>query len=111
MSDFLAFMDIAIQPDSPTGVYNIASGEAHSIKEIFDLVTDYLGLGRKEVPVVPPAADDVPVVSLDARETLKAFGWQARVGFAETINRQLAWYDKHGISDVFSHLKAPTQTK
>ena len=111
MSDFLAFMDIAIQPDSPTGVYNIASGEAHSIKEIFDLVTDYLGLGSKEVPVVPPAADDVPVVSLDASETLKAFGWQARVGFAETIKRQLAWYDRYGISDVFSHLKAPTQTK
>lgn len=111
MSDFLAFMDIAIQPDAPTGVYNIASGEAHSIKEIFDLVTDYLGLGSKEVPVVPPAADDVPVVSLDASETLKAFGWQARVGFAETIKRQLAWYDRYGISDVFSHLKVPTQTK
>jgi nucleoside-diphosphate-sugar epimerase len=111
MSDFLAFMDIAIQPDAPTGVYNIASGEAHSIKEIFDLVAEYLGLGNVEVPVVPPAADDVPVVSLDASETLKAFGWQARVGFAETIKRQLAWYDKYGISDVFSHLKAPTQTK
>lgn len=111
MSDFLAFMDIAIQPDAPTGVYNIASGEAHSIKEIFDLVTDFLGLGSKEVPVVPPAADDVPVVSLDASETLKAFGWQARVGFAETIKRQLAWYDRYGISDVFSHLKAPTQAK
>ncbi len=111
MSDFLAFMDIAIQRDAPTGVYNIASGEAHSIKEIFDLVTDYLGLGSKEVPVVPPAADDVPVVSLDASETLKAFGWQARVGFPETIKRQLAWYDRYGISDVFSHLKAPTQTK
>lgn len=111
MSDFLAFMDVAIQPDAPTGVYNIASGEAHSIKEIFDLVTDYLGLGGREVPVVPPAADDVPVVSLDASETLKAFGWQARVGFAETIRRQLDWYEKYGISDVFSHLKAPTQTK
>ncbi|MQM29916.1 MAG: nucleotide sugar epimerase [Candidatus Accumulibacter phosphatis] len=111
MSDFLAFMDLAIKADAPTGVYNLASGEAHSIKEIFDLVTDYLGLGSKEVPVVPPAADDVPVVSLDASETFKAFGWQAKVGFAETIRRQLAWYDKYGISDVFSHLKAPTQAK
>ena len=111
MSDFLAFMDLAIKEDAPTGVFNIASGEAHSIKEIFDLVADYLGLGAKEVPVVPPAADDVPVVSLDASETLKAFGWQAKVGFAETIKRQLAWYDKYGISDVFSHLKAPKQTK
>jgi len=111
MSDFLAFMDLAIKADAPTGVYNLASGEAHSIKEIFDLVTDYLGLGSKEVPVVPPAADDVPVVSLDASETFKAFGWQAKVGFAETIRRQLAWYDKYGISDVFSHLKAPTRVK
>jgi UDP-glucose 4-epimerase len=109
MSDFLAFMDMAIKVDAPTGVFNIASGEAHSIKEIFDLVTDYLGLGAKEVPIVPPAADDVPVVSLDTSETLRAFGWKAQVGFAETIRRQLAWYDQYGITDVFSHLKkAPT---
>lgn len=105
MSDFLAFMDIAIQADAPTGVFNVSSGEAHSIKEIFDLVTDYLGMGPKEVPIVPPAADDVPVVSLDASDTLRAFGWRAQVGFADTIRRQLAWYDQYGISDVFSHLK------
>lgn len=107
MSDFLTFMDIAIQPDAPTGTFNLASGEAHSIKEIFDIVTDYLGLGVKEVPVVPAAADDVPVVSLDATVTTNAFGWKARVSFVETIRRQLAWYDQHGVTDVFSHLKSP----
>jgi UDP-glucose 4-epimerase len=107
MSDFLSFMDLAITENAPVGVFNLASGEAHSIKEIFDLVTDYLGLGPKEVPIVPAAADDVPVVSLDAEETLRAFGWKAQVGFADTIRRQLAWYDKHGVTDVFSHLKVP----
>lgn len=106
MSDFLAFMDLAITDDAPTGVFNVASGEAHSIKEIFDLVTDYLSLSVNDVPVVPPAADDVPIVSLDATETLKAFGWKAQVDFSETIRRQLQWYDKHGISDVYSHLKS-----
>lgn len=111
MSDFLAYMDIAIKLDAPTGVFNVASGEAHSIKEIFDLVVDYLGLSTKDVPVVPPAADDVPVVSLDPADTLRAFSWQAKIGFAETIKRQLAWYDKYGITDVFSHLKAPAPTK
>lgn len=111
MSDFLAFMDMAIKPDAPTGVFNVSTGEAHSIKEIFDLVVAYLGLPEREVPVVPPAADDVPVVSLDASETNKAFGWQANVSFADTIHRQLAWYDKYGISDVFSHLKAPVMEK
>lgn len=108
ISDFLAFMDIAIMSDAPTGVFNLASGEAHSIKEIFDIVTNFLGLGVKEVPVVPPAADDVPVVSLDASETTSAFGWKAEIAFADTIRRQLAWYDKHGVTDVFSHLKSPT---
>lgn len=106
MSDFLKFMDIAIQPQAATGVFNIASGEAHSIKEIFDLVTEYLGMGQQEVPVKPVGDDDVPVVSLDASETTKAFGWAAQVSFKETINRQLAWYDQYGISDVFSHLKS-----
>jgi len=106
MSDFLKFMDIAIQPQAATGVFNVASGEAHSIKEIFDLVTDYLGMGQQEVPVKPVGDDDVPVVSLDASETTKAFGWAAQVSFKETIHRQLAWYDQYGISDVFSHLKS-----
>jgi len=108
MSDFLHFMDLAINTNAPTGVFNLASGEAHSIKEIFDIVTDYLGLGKKDVPVVPPAADDVPVVSLDASETTEAFGWKASIGFDDTIRRQLAWYDKYGVTDVFSHLKSPS---
>jgi nucleoside-diphosphate-sugar epimerase len=111
MSDFIAFMDLAIQEDAPIGVFNISSGEAHTIKEIFDIVTDYLGLGRKEVPITPPAADDVPVVSLDASETTKAFGWQPKISFVETVKRQMAWYDQYGITDVYSHLKAPTTAK
>jgi UDP-glucose 4-epimerase len=106
MSDFLAFMDLAIQPQAATGVFNIASGEAHSIKEIFDQVTQYLKLGAQAVPIVPVGNDDVPVVSLDPSETAKAFGWKAQVSFNETIRRQLAWYDQYGISDVFSHLKS-----
>lgn len=106
MIDFLSFMDLAIKPGAPTGVFNVASGEAHSIKEIFDLVADYLGLGRIEVPIVPPEADDVPIVSLDASETQRIFGWCTQVSFTDTIRRQLTWYEKHGVTDVFSHLRS-----
>ncbi len=65
ISDFFSFMDLAIKADAPTGVFNLASGEAHSIKEIFDIITNYLGLVSHDAPIVPPAIDDVPVVSLD----------------------------------------------
>jgi len=69
-------MDIAINADAPTGIFNVASGEAHSIKEIFDLVADYLCLGPEGSACrTPLPADDVPIVSLDATETLRVFGW------------------------------------
>lgn len=105
MEDFLAAVDAVRAFDAPTGVFNVSSGEAHTIREIFDLVVSHLGLPPRDVPVVPPAADDVPVVSLDPVETERQFGWKARVSFPEAIRRQLAWYDRHGVTDVYSHLK------
>lgn len=111
MSDFLAFMDLAINKNAPTGLFNISSGEAHSIKEIFDIVSRYLDLPITDVPITPVGLDDVPVVSLDASDTFRVFGWKAKIGFEDTINRQLDWYKTYGITDVYSHLKVPAQTK
>jgi len=45
---------------------------------------------------------------LNSSETEAAFGWKARHSFREAIKRQLAWYDQHGVTDVFSHLKSAT---
>jgi UDP-glucose 4-epimerase len=107
MADFLAFMDLAIKPDAPVGVFNVASGEAHTIREIFDQVVDHLGLGRIDVPTVPPEEDDVQIVVLDPSLSESQLGWKARISFVETIKRQLQWYDRHGVSEVYSHLKTP----
>jgi UDP-glucose 4-epimerase len=109
MSDFLALMDLAIAPDAPTGVFNVSTGEGHSIKDVFDAVAGYLRLTPAPPPIVPVGPDDVPAVVLDATETERAFGWRAKVGFTDTIRRQLEWYDRHGVTDVYSHLAAPRQ--
>lgn len=111
MSDFLSFMDLVIKKNAPTGLFNVSTGEAHSIKEIFDIVSKYLSLPLIDVPIVECGQDDVPKVMLDPTETFKAFGWKAEVGFEQTIRRQLDWYEKYGITDVFSHLKVPEQNK
>lgn len=107
ISDFLSLMDLAIQLHAPTGPFNVSTGEGHTIKEIFDLVTAHLGLGHVEVPLVQPGEDDVPAMVLDSSATELAFGWKAKVPFRETIQRQLSWYDSYGVSDVHSHLTAP----
>jgi len=105
MEDFLHFMDLAIKESAPTGVFNLGTGEAHSVKEIYEIVREHLGLAPDNVRVEPVGADDVAVMMLDSSETEMAFGWKARHSFRDTIKRQLAWYDQHGVTDVFSHLK------
>jgi len=37
-------------------------------------------------------------------------GWEAKVGFHDTIRNMLAWYDGHGVSAIYSHLK-PAQAE
>ena len=44
MSDFFAVVDIAMAEDAPTGIFNVASGLAHSIKEIYDIVRQHVGI-------------------------------------------------------------------
>ena len=108
MRDFLSLMDKAIADGAPTGVFNVSTGEGHSISDVFDLVAEHLGITpAAPVPVVPIGPDDVREVVLDPAATEQAFGWTAKVGFADTIRHQLQWYDQHGVTDVFTHLAAP----
>jgi UDP-glucose 4-epimerase len=108
MEDFLEIMDLVLRADAPTGLFNVSTGEGHTIKEVFDAVAAYLGVSLAEpVPVVPCGPDDVPAVVLDPARTAEVLGWRARIGFAETIERMLRWYDAHGVSAIYSHLQAP----
>lgn len=108
MGDFLDLMALVMEESAPSGIFNVSTGEGHTIKEIFDIVADHLGVTLDQpVPVVPPGADDVPAVVLDPRETEAKLGWRARRGFDETIRTMLRWYDEHGINAIYSHLKEP----
>ena len=106
MEDFLQFMDLAIRENTPRGVFNLGTGEAHSVKEIYDLVRQHLGLPPDDVRIVPVGPDDVPVMALDPSKTREAFGWNPKHSFQQAVRRQLEWYDRHGVTDVYSHLKA-----
>lgn len=108
MDDFFDVMDLVMADGAPTGVFNVSTGTGHTIKEIFDIVVDHLGIVLTEpVPEVEPGADDVPAVVLDPSATMAALDWKPRYTFEQTIRRMLAWYDAHGVTAIYSHLKAP----
>lgn len=107
IKDFLSLMDQLLLNNAPTGVFNVSTGDGHSILDVFHTVADYLSIPAPEVPVVPVGADDVANVVLDPSTTELAFGWKAQIGFRDIIFNQLKWYDEYGINDIFSHLVAP----
>jgi nucleoside-diphosphate-sugar epimerase len=107
MEDFLTLMDKVIETDAPTGVFNVSTGVGASIKDVFDAVAKYLKINPPEVPILPVGDDDVQSVILDPSVTETTFRWKASYDFEATINRQLEWYDKYGVTDIFSHLSVP----
>jgi UDP-glucose 4-epimerase len=108
MDDFFAVMDIVLDERAPSGIFNVSTGTGHTIKEIFDIVVDHLSITLKEpVPEVDPGADDVPAVVLDPSLTISTLKWQPRYSFEQTMRRMLSWYDRNGVTAIYSHLKAP----
>jgi nucleoside-diphosphate-sugar epimerase len=106
ISDFLALMRIILRADAPTGIFNVSTGVGHTIADVFDTIAACLGITLPEpVPVMPPAADDVPAVVLDPSRTRAALGWRAELGLSESIARMVRWYDTHGVPVIHSHLR------
>ena len=109
MSDFLTLMDLVLCKSAPTGTFNVSTGIGHSILDIYHRVCKYLGKSSLEVPITPVSEDDVQSVVLDPKATEVMFGWKAKIGFNQMIDRQLKWYDKHGVKEVYSHLEIVDQ--
>ncbi|MEM8744930.1 MAG: NAD-dependent epimerase/dehydratase family protein, partial [Pseudomonadota bacterium] len=108
IDDFFALMDAVMAESAATGVYNAGPGVGHSIKDVFDAVVAYLGIELEDsVEVRPVGDDDIPEVVLDPSVTEKNFGWRAQVSFEASVEKMLRWYDAHGVSAIYSHLKPP----
>lgn len=107
MSDFLAFMDLAMDENAPTGVYNLGPGVGHSIRDVLVAVAAAIQVPvPSPIDVRPVESDDVETVVLDPAKTERAFGWRHKVTFAEAITKMVRWYDQFGVSAIHTHLKA-----
>lgn len=108
MADFLGFMDKAIAEDAAVGIYNLGPGVGHSIKDVLAAVAAATGIAMPpQVDVRPVGSDDVETVVLDPVKTQRDFSWKHTTSFEQAIARMVAWYDKHGVSAIYTHLAAP----
>ena len=111
ISDFFTLIDKVLVVGAPTGLFNVSTGQGHSILTLYKTVCEYLKIDAVDVPIIPVGQDDVKDVVLDPIKTTDAFEWKAAVSFKETIFNQLTWYEKYGVNEIFSHLAPPGEIK
>jgi nucleoside-diphosphate-sugar epimerase len=105
MSDFISAVDLAMAKTGVVGTFNVATGRGRSIKDIYDLVREHLGLApNPAVKIVPVGSDDVREVVPDPSSAVEMLGWTPKVDFRTTMQRMLEWYDAHGVTEIHSHL-------
>ena len=74
--------------DAPAGVFNIGSGQGHSVNQLLTAIEDLLG---KPVPrrYVEGRRFDVPVNVLDTTLAARTLGWRPRVRFRDGLEKTL----------------------
>jgi len=88
------------------GAYHLSSGADYAIKELYEAVVQAMRLNdAPDVEVRPRAADDAPTILLDPSRTAKDFGWSVKTPLVEGVRRAIAYYEKFGVQETYTHLK------
>jgi len=92
-----AIWRVATTPQTQ-GIFNLGSGEAHSIRSIVerirDLIDPSLPLGFGEVPYRP---DQVMHLQADISRLRQATGWSRQVSLDEGLQRTVEWYQENRV--------------
>jgi UDP-glucose 4-epimerase len=106
VEDLIEVVDAALK-GTGEGHYHVSSGSDHSIKEMFDAVTDAMGIELDdEVEVRPRTEDDAPSILLDPSRTEQDFGWKAKVPLSEGVAKAIEYYRAEGVGETYTHLRA-----
>ena len=108
VDDLVAVVMQAIDGAGRCGPYHVSSGSDYSIEELFDATVGALGIElEEEVEVRQRSPDDVYTILIDPSKTHEDFDWRTSTPLADGVKRAIEWYRVHGVTQTFTHLKAP----
>ncbi len=112
VNDLVDVVMMALDGRGRRGVYHVSSGSDYSIKELFDATVKALGIRLdRPVEVRERNPDDVFTILIDPSETNRDFGWKTSTPLETGVARAIAWYQAHGITQTFTHLKEVKEGK
>ena len=78
--------NVAVIGAGPAGIYNLGSGEGHSLNQLLDMIGQMTGKSLG-IDYQPARASDVQRIVLDPRRAQEHLGWHSRVGLPEGLQR------------------------
>jgi len=72
-------------------VFNVACGQQHTLKEIYQLLAKLIGFDRPPL-YAPPRTGDILHSQADISAAAEAFGYRPLVGVEEGLQRTVKWY-------------------
>ncbi len=106
IDDLVAVVLNAIDGRGHKGAYPISSGSDYTLKELFDPTVQALKCQLdRDVEVRPRAADDAFTILLDPSKTQSDFDWKVSTPLETGVAGAIAYYQKYGITQTFTHLK------
>jgi len=112
VDDLVVVVLQALEGKGESGAYHVSSGSDVSIQELFEATVQTLGITLdSEVEVRPRGEDDAPSILLDPSKTEREFDWRAQTSLESGVADAIAYYQEHGVSETFTHLKPPEPTE
>lgn len=98
-----AVMTVARRPEV-RGRIDFCSGRPAPIREIYDLVAHLLDSDAEPI-VLQPDDDDVVAMELNPLPARFVLDWEPKTPLAEGVLRAVEWYEQHGVTQAFTHLR------
>lgn len=106
IDDLIEVVLKAVKGTGEKGYYHISSGSDTSIEDLFEETLCALNLHLQEkVEVRPRNPDDVYTILIDPSKTERDFNWKVKTPLKTGVERTIAWYQAHGITQTYTHLK------
>jgi UDP-glucose 4-epimerase len=88
------------------GAYHVSSGSDYAIKDLFDATVKALGISLgTDVEVRPRNPDDAFTILLDPSKTNRDFAWRATTPLEDGVHAAINYYQTHGVTETYTHLK------
>ncbi|MDA8669790.1 NAD-dependent epimerase/dehydratase family protein [Flavobacteriales bacterium] len=104
VGDVVSCIIKSLKKETSDNYFNISTGVDIEISEIYKLLEKELGKS-KPFDLLEKDRDDTSTILLDSSKTKDVFDWEPRTSLKEGIRKTILYYNKHGIDNVYSHLK------